>query len=335
LFFLICYLDSGPLVLVSVIITNFNYGRFVGAAIDSVLSQTCPDVECIVVDDGSTDDSRSVIEQRSRVRSLFKSNGGQAKALKAGVELARGDIIISLDADDYLFADACEKIVAAWKPGASCLNFRLAVSGQSFDSWPVEKFLDDGHAGFLGVYGYYPSAPMSGNAFDAGYVRAFLAHGEHLDGDGVDAYLLYSAPFFGRVDHLDEALGFYRTHGENVSMTSGRKTVKNLGDHAYYQYWAQQNARRVARERGIAFPERSYLVGAYPCLWLLVARDGGYDRKQLPAQGRLRTTLVALGAFIRQPGIPLLSRAKNVLLLATLLPLPLTLRRSLAAHVVL
>jgi hypothetical protein len=199
----------------------------------------------------------------------------------------------------------------------------------------VEKFIDSGHAEFLNTFGYYPSAPMSGNAFDATYVRSFLSEAEHLDGDGVDAYLLYSAPFFGRVDHIDEALGFYRTHGANVSMTSGRKTVRNLGDHAYYQYWAQQNARRFARERGMPYSARSHLAGAYPSLWLLVARDGGYARKQLPSQGRLQTTLVALSAFVRQPGIPFLSRVKNVLLLASLLPLPLALRRRLAQHMVL
>ena len=321
--------------LVSVIITNYNYGRFLGEAIDSVLAQSHAEVECVVVDDGSTDDSRAVIEARPGVVAIFKQNGGQAKALKTGLEAAKGEIVISLDSDDYLFPDACEQVVAAWAPGVSCLNYRLAVNADPALSWPAEPFLDQGHQAFLAANGYYPSPPMSGNAFDRNYAREVLSRADHLDGDGVDAYLLYSAPFFGRIAHVDKALGVYRTHGGNVSMTSGRKTVRNLGDHAYYQYWAQQNAQRFARERGVDFPQRAYLVGAYPSLWMLVAKDGGYDRRPLPDQSRLLTTWVAIKGFLFQPGMDAVRRIKNIGLLLLLLPTPLSLRRQIADRVML
>ena len=321
--------------LVSVIITNFNYGRFVGEAIDSVLAQTHQDVECIVVDDGSTDNSREVISARPRARALFKRNGGQAKALITGLEAAKGEIVISLDADDYLYPDACAQVVAAWAPGVSCLNYRLNLNADPDRNWPEGPLLAEGHRAFLAAHGYYPSPPMSGNAFDCAYARELLARGENLDGDGVDAYLLYSAPFFGKVVHVDRALGVYRTHGGNVSMSSGRKTVRNLGDHAYYQFSAQQNAQRFAREKGIAYPQRSHLVGAYPSLWLLVAKDGGYDRRPLPNQSRLLTTWVAIRGFLFNPGIDAVRRAKNIALLLLLLPTPLALRRQIARRVML
>jgi glycosyltransferase involved in cell wall biosynthesis len=317
-------------VLISVIITNYNYGRFLGQAIDSVLAQTYPDVECIVVDDGSTDNSRDVIAARPKVVAIFKENGGQAKALKTGVEAAKGEVIISLDADDWLLEQACARIAEAWRPGTACLNYRLSLNGDPTRLWPAEPFLDDGHQAFLAANGYYPSPPMSGNAFSRDYASEMLARAEHLDGDGVDAYLLYSAPFSGKILHIDEALGVYRTHGGNVSMTSGKKTVRNLGDHAYYQFWAQQNAQRSAREKGISFPRRNYLLGAYPSLWLLLAKDGGYDRLPLPDQGRLLTTAVAIKAFLQTPGIEPLRRMKNICLLALLAALPLSLRRRIA-----
>ena len=101
--------------LISVIITNYNYGRFLGQTIDSVLSQTHPEVECIVVDDGSTDNSREVMEARPKVVAIFKQNGGQAKALKTGVEAAKGGAIISLDADDGLLDKACARLAEAWR----------------------------------------------------------------------------------------------------------------------------------------------------------------------------------------------------------------------------
>ncbi|WP_442755692.1 glycosyltransferase family 2 protein [Methylocystis sp. JAN1] len=320
--------------LISVVITNYNYGRFLGDAIDSVLSQAHPEVECVVVDDGSTDNSRDVIEARPGVVAIFKENGGQAKALRTGVDAARGRVVISLDADDWLLPEACARIAQAWRPDVVCLNYRLSINGDPTRVWPGEPFLDEGHAEFLAANGYYPSAPMSGNAFDRDYVTTILARAERLDGDGVDAYLLYSAPVFGKIAHVNEILGVYRTHGGNVSMTSGRKTARNLGDHAYYQYWAQQNAQRFARERGVSLPWRSHLVGAYPSLWLLLARDAGYDRRPLPDQGRLVTVLAAIKGFLFQPAIDPLRRFKNVGLLLAMAILPSAPRRWLAERMI-
>src|SRR5436190_3657160 len=89
--------------LVSVIVNNFNYGRFLPQAIDSALGQTYPRLEVIVVDDGSTDNSREVISRYgSRIRPVLKSNGGQASALNAGFAASRGDVVLFLDADDIL-----------------------------------------------------------------------------------------------------------------------------------------------------------------------------------------------------------------------------------------
>ena len=63
----------------SVILNNFNYGRYVGAAIESVLAQSWRDFELVVVDDGSTDGSREVIGRcrDERIKCIFKANGGQ------------------------------------------------------------------------------------------------------------------------------------------------------------------------------------------------------------------------------------------------------------------
>ena len=74
--------------LVSVILTNYNYGRFIAEAIESVLGQTYSSFELIIVDDGSTDDSRKVIASFDdrRILTMFQGNRGQAAAFCA-VEL--------------------------------------------------------------------------------------------------------------------------------------------------------------------------------------------------------------------------------------------------------
>ena len=87
----------------SVIIANYNYADFVGAAISSALAVDWPDKEVIVVDDASTDDSRSVIDGfRGKVAPYFRPKSHQLGAHIFGFEQSTGDVIIFLDADDLL-----------------------------------------------------------------------------------------------------------------------------------------------------------------------------------------------------------------------------------------
>ena len=101
---------------VSVIINNYNYGLFLREAIDSALNQTYSHTKVIVVDDGSTDDSREIIASyRDRIISVLKKNGGQASAFNAGFAVSQGDIICFLDADDIFMPDKVAEIVEIFR----------------------------------------------------------------------------------------------------------------------------------------------------------------------------------------------------------------------------
>ena len=133
-------MESKPIV--SIIINNYNYERFLAEAIDSALNQTYTNIEVIVVDDGSTDNSRNVISAYgTRIVPILKSNGGQISALNAGVEASQGEIIFFLDADDMFLPQKVEKVVELFKqvdresPDAMLSNYidTINEAGQAID----------------------------------------------------------------------------------------------------------------------------------------------------------------------------------------------------------
>src|SRR5687767_1556977 len=87
---------------VSIVIPCFNHGRFLADAIDSACAQREVTTDVMVVDDGSTDNSRDVARRYPGVRTLVQPNGGVARARNAGFAATRGDVVIFLDADDRL-----------------------------------------------------------------------------------------------------------------------------------------------------------------------------------------------------------------------------------------
>ena len=100
---------EGTTALISVVIPCFNYGKFVWDAICSVTSQTYPNIEIIVIDDGSTDpETLRVLDgiQHERVRIVHQSNQGLAQARNNAATIANGQYLIFLDADDRLERNA-------------------------------------------------------------------------------------------------------------------------------------------------------------------------------------------------------------------------------------
>ena len=99
---------------VSIIMTSWNYEKYLSSAIQSVLSQTFPDFELIVIDDGSNDSSREIIrdfqKQDDRIRVLFHdTNYGIARSMNDGINMAKGTFIASIDADDVWVADKLQQ----------------------------------------------------------------------------------------------------------------------------------------------------------------------------------------------------------------------------------
>ena len=100
---------------ISVIIPVYNIERYIGKCLDSIVGQTLKEIEIIVVDDGSTDDSSRIIDRYartdSRIVAIHKTNGGVVSARNCGIAQATGLYILFVDGDDHLAPDACERLL--------------------------------------------------------------------------------------------------------------------------------------------------------------------------------------------------------------------------------
>jgi glycosyltransferase involved in cell wall biosynthesis len=212
---------SSPLA--SIVITNYNYGRFLDQSITSALHQRYADIEVIVVDDGSSDDSRARIAAHGdRIVSVLKENGGQNSAVNAGFAASRGQIVVFLDADDWLLPSAVEQAARA-----------LSDSGVVQAHWPLGEVSEDGNRtgqirprhelaeGDLRAVvmrdgpDSYITAPMSGNAWSRPFLERVLPIPPLADPSWADAYFFGLAPLFGLVKRISDPQGCYRLHGKN------------------------------------------------------------------------------------------------------------------------
>jgi glycosyltransferase involved in cell wall biosynthesis len=207
-------------VLVSIIICNHNYEAFVAQAIDSALALDWPALEVIVVDDGSTDGSRHIIDAYAdRVTIIHQHNAGQWSACNAGFARSRGDVVIFLDSDDLLAPSLLRRLFGVWRPGLSKVQFQMQIIDENgratgavlpqFDVVPDSRQIKQ----WAQRAAAYPTPPGSGNA----YARAFLEKIFPLNGGdrAADSYCLAAAPYMGDVLTIAEPLVSYRVHGRN------------------------------------------------------------------------------------------------------------------------
>lgn len=210
--------------LASIIVSSYNYGRFLNEAIDSALCQTYANTEVIVVDDGSTDDSRQIIAAYGdRILPVLKDNGGQASAFNAGFTASRGQAVFFLDSDDVLLPAAVENSIAFFQdPSFAKAHWPLTVIDEhSRETGKVigtnlpegdlrETLLQNGPDG----YGW---PPTSGNAWARHFLERVLPMPEAEYKTCPDLYLSALAPLFGLVKKIPAPQSCWRAHQVNNS----------------------------------------------------------------------------------------------------------------------
>jgi glycosyltransferase involved in cell wall biosynthesis len=218
--------DEASVGLVSVIIPNFNYAAFVADAIDSALALDWPDVEVIVVDDGSTDESREVIARYAdRVTIIHQPNGGQTAACNTGFARSRGNAVVFLDSDDLLDPSLMREVSRVWHAGVSKVQLQMKIidssgkaTGALLPQFHIVPSSDDVRRWVVNAASY-PTPPGSGNVYARSYLeKIFPLVGEERT---ADSYCLAAAPHLGDVVTLAKPLISYRIHGQNTGAMLG------------------------------------------------------------------------------------------------------------------
>ena len=202
---------------ISVLINNYNYASFLGAAIDSALAQTYPDVEVVVVDDGSTDGSRSVIAgYGDRIVPVLKANGGQASSFNAGFQAASGELLFLLDADDCLLPGKLGHVANLYAENQLDWCFdKVTTDPRQAPALEIAATIVDKRDAM--AHGLFPSLPVptSGLSFHRTLLARILPMPTAGDVVLSDNYLKFAAAFLGRGAVVETPLTFQRIHAQN------------------------------------------------------------------------------------------------------------------------
>jgi glycosyl transferase family 2 len=315
--------------LVSIIIDNFNYARFLRVAIDSALAQSYAPVEVVAVDDGSTDNSREVISSYGdRVSAIFKPNGGHASAFNSGFRASHGSIVMFLDADDALLPNAVEEVVRAWHPGVAKVQFVLAhidaeghALGGTVPYSPAQMPQGDIRASILDAGGYI-GAPTSGNAFARTVLDRLLPLPESQWRQAADTSLEIIAPFLGEVVSIRKTLGCYRIHEANHGMLGDHLDSRKLRVKIIIDLQREWALAEFARRSGFTVPRNWATREPAHLKYRLASLRVDPAHHPIMDDRRMRLMLKGIRVFWHNSGYNLRSRIVHTLWfpLAALLP---------------
>jgi glycosyltransferase involved in cell wall biosynthesis len=308
---------------VALVVPCYNQGRFLADALESALAQSVPFAEIVVVDDGSTDDTRDVAA-RFPVRCLAQANRGLSAARNAGVRGTAGDFVVFLDADDRLRSNAVADGLDCHARNPDCSfvygHFRnVADDGTPLDTPAFRPCPPDAYAGFLrhNLVGMH-AAVM--------YRREPL-----LEACGFDETLAACEDYEmylrlvrrgGRAASHERVVADYRRHAGNVSADERLmlRTVLQVLD-AEQRFVRDDPARRAALDEGVG-NWRSYYG----------RRLANRALAELQEPGQRRRGLSDLAVVLRSAPRSLRSAELNVPRMAvrrSMRFLPAALRRSL------
>lgn len=226
-------------VLITVYITNYNYGKYIRQAIESVLHQTLQNFELIIIDDGSTDDSRSIIEEyehHSNVKIIFQQNHGLNVTNNIALRVSNGKYIIRLDADDYFHPQALELLSASMErdPELGLIfpdYYLIDAEGSVTEEFKRHDFDAEVSLPDQAAHGACTMIRTEFLKNLGGYNESFSCQ------DGYEIWIKFIAHH--KISNINQPLFYYRKHGNNLTrnetkILSTRAEINKL--HSYNRF---------------------------------------------------------------------------------------------------
>lgn len=287
--------------LISVIVACYNYERYVGSALESVISQDYPNKELIVINDGSTDGSLSVIQRYGQHGQVIDQvNQGHIAAVNRGFAECRGEIVLFLDADDLLEPDALSRVAAAWTPDCAKVQFDLRIiDAEGADCGRVFCNFDkdyDAERAFQRT-GTYRWPVTSGNAYSTWFLKQLFPLTIQLAPDGL---LNTVAPVYGKVVTIARPLGAYRIHGNNLWSLDGTNGG-TLPRRIHQRQHEVATMREHAKQRGVEVSARNVLDSEIAFInYRMLAHNLGLEYEGKAADSRVALLLQACRVLLEE-----------------------------------
>jgi glycosyltransferase involved in cell wall biosynthesis len=250
---------------VDVIISNYNYGNFLKEAINSVLIQTYKGINLIIIDDGSTDNSRSILrhyEDRKHIKIIYKKNAGQLSTFNEAMKYITGELIFFLDSDDVYQKNYIEEAVNFYTQNNDC-DF-LFCGMEYFDKIKSEncKFNKNISFGFSFLRTYYlkewigsetSTLSMRKNIF----IKIMPIPFEKDWITRADDCLVFGSSLVGaKKYYLNKSLVKYRVHGKNnfyekEKLNINELYLRELSINKLFNYLIKKNNIRIELLRNL------------------------------------------------------------------------------------
>ncbi|EIM77273.1 family 2 glycosyl transferase [Nitritalea halalkaliphila LW7] len=250
---------------ITVYITCYNYAAFVSQAIQSVLNQTFQDFELLVIDDGSTDGSRTVIEhyrEHPKVNIIYQQNKGLNATNNVAISLAKGKYIVRLDADDYFEPEALGIMYAIMESDEKLGlvfpdYFYVDAAGNRIGSHRRHFFDDEVTLYDQPAHGACTLVRLDYLRRLGGYDEAFSCQ------DGFELWIKFIT--FHKVTNINRPLFSYRQHSGSLSSDSDKilKTRRQIKRGFVEKYLSSPNTLAIIPVRnrvynGVSWPLFSY-----------------------------------------------------------------------------
>ena len=228
--------------LVSIIMPAYNAEEYIGEAIESLMSQTHKNIELIIINDGSTDETINIIKRYSakdpRIRHLTQKNGGQSIARNAGIKIAKGAFIAYHDADDTSHPERIEKELNLLLSKPEINMVYCGTETITADSRPIaRRDAQPYNSKKLLIQNYIPCGSVM-------HTRSILDK-TGMWGDDIDWGMWLRMSENCTIDRVKDPLYRYRVHGKNLSTTRGWKGNMLINLHIFEQRYNRHHEKFV------------------------------------------------------------------------------------------